>query len=187
MEAIDLGALYFFSTHQVEPMTTLSLWLTTLGNFAFMAPLALGLCLVLARLRGGRTALLYATFVVLTFLLCWGTQWTVGRPRPDVRERVLPLPTAPSFPSGHATNSLLIFGLFGLLVTRGWPSTSRRWTFCLVFFLLAFLMGITRLYLAVHFVSDVVGGWMLALGLTLIALALDRSPQVTAPFDAPSP
>lgn len=176
MEAVDLGAVYFFSTHRMEWLNTLMVAITTTGNFQVLLPMSLVLALVLFWQRGSRTGGIFMIAAVVTCLATYATQEIVARPRPDVFDKVIPTPTVPSFPSGHTSNSLLIYGLFGLLLTRTWPSSRRRMGVVVPLFLLAFLIGFTRLYLAVHFVSDVLGGWVLGLGILLCAYGADHVP-----------
>ncbi|MCL5979613.1 MAG: phosphatase PAP2 family protein [Gammaproteobacteria bacterium] len=82
----------------------------------------------------------------------------VDRPRPPFG---LALGT-PAFPSGHSSLALLVYGLIALLLQRQMPS---RWLGSAVFLCLgALILGISwsRLGLGVHWLSDVLGGWVLA-------------------------
>jgi len=176
MEAIDLGTVFFFATHRSPVVDALVVAITTVGNFEVMFPLAVLFTVTLARLRGWRTAALYAGTALLTYLVCLGTQHAVGRERPDVLEMVIPKPTQPSFPSGHATNSLVVLGLFGLLATRDVKSARLKWSVrVLLVGVLPLLIGFSRIYLTVHYVSDVLGGWLLASAILFVACGLDRS------------
>lgn len=105
----------------------------------------------------------------------------VGRLRPVVAHPVAH-GTGNSFPSGHSLGSIVIYGavlLVFLPATRpGWPRTALRYGAGL----LIAAIGISRILLGVHYLSDVVGAW--ALGLTwlgITALAFDplHSPQET--------
>ncbi len=175
MEATDLGTVYFFSTHQIASLNPVILALTALGGLKVLAPMAVCLIGVLAWLRGWRTAGLYAVAVIVTALLCLGTKYAVGRERPAVRDRIVAPPASPSFPSGHAANSLVIYGLFALLASRNLKSSAAQWTICtLLLFLLPLLIGFSRIYLTVHFLTDVLCCWLLGLGIILVAYGLDR-------------
>ncbi len=57
-------------------------------------------------------------------------------------------------PSGHAQNALSVWGLLA-------ASSSRRWAWPVVA-VLVFLIGLSRIYLGVHFPTDVLGGWLVA-------------------------
>ncbi|SCL22683.1 undecaprenyl-diphosphatase [Micromonospora rhizosphaerae] len=99
----------------------------------------------------------------------------VGRLRPVVD---VPITHAPgnSFPSGHALGSFVAYGALLLVFL---PAMSPRWrkpAIAIVALLVA-LIGLTRIALGVHFVSDVIGGWLLGaawLGVSAYAFRLWR-------------
>lgn len=104
-------------------------------------------------------------------------KWTLRRPRPiDIYQGI----SSWSFPSGHSTMSVVIYGFLAVLVVRG-CRTSRRWLPFGAAIGLSLLIAFSRLYLGAHWFSDVVGG--LALGwawVTLLGLAyLHRAPEAT--------
>lgn len=97
----------------------------------------------------------------------------VGRLRPVVAHPVAH-GTGNSFPSGHSLGSIVCYGavlLVFLPATRpGWPRTALRYGTGL----LIAAIGISRILLGVHYLSDVAGGWALGLSwLGLTALAFD--------------
>jgi membrane-associated phospholipid phosphatase len=87
-------------------------------------------------------------------------------PRPFwVDNQVEPLVTETSFglPSGHSQNSAAIWGYFATLAKKRWLR--------ILFILLIFFIGISRLYLGVHFVVDILAGWLIG-GLLLWVFTL---------------
>jgi undecaprenyl-diphosphatase len=70
-------------------------------------------------------------------------------------------PSKYSFPSGHA---MATTALATALVIIAWP-TRGRWVVTPLALAYAFLIGVSRVYLGVHFPSDVLGGWALSLAL----------------------
>ena len=98
----------------------------------------------------------------------------VDRPRPSFDPLHELLNAA--FPSGHALTSAIAFGALGFFLVRGrgldpkvvWPSAVA----C------AFLVGLTRIYLGVHWPTDVLGGWALGAG-WVAAVALIVRPGVS--------
>jgi undecaprenyl-diphosphatase len=104
-----------------------------------------------------------------------------GRPRPEpidwqfeVFGRAIDFPTTLSFPSGHATTAMVMFGTIAYLVVRlEHTRTQRRWTLAAAA-LLILLIGLSRIYLGVHYPSDVIAGYLSGLAwATLVALGIE--------------
>lgn len=90
-----------------------------------------------------------------------------------------------SFPSGHTTTATIGYGLIAWLLLRLMPSASRRRAATLMAgaIVLATAIGLSRVYLGVHWLSDVIGGWSLGvLWLSLVVLGV----QVLRRFGPPA-
>jgi undecaprenyl-diphosphatase len=149
---------------------------THLGDGAVAAGVAALFVVLLLLLRRWRPALCIAAAVAAGFLLAEGVKDVVGRPRPDVawRPAEYPLPKTPSFPSGHAVDSTVAYASLGLIAGR---RLRRRWLRVLALVLglaLPLLVGFTRVYLGVHYFTDVLAGWGVGLTLALLAAWADR-------------
>lgn len=103
-----------------------------------------------------------ATFAAVAFigsaLLNLGSKQLFQRDRPSLWESVSPETTF-SFPSGHAMGSMTLAMVAILLA---WP-TRWRWPALLAAVTFALLVGLSRIYLGVHYPSDILGGWMAAM------------------------
>jgi undecaprenyl-diphosphatase len=100
----------------------------------------------------------------------------VGRLRPVVAQPIAH-GTGDSFPSGHSLGSMVCYGAILLVFL---PAARGRWrpAFVTVIVALTALIGISRILLGVHYLSDVVGAWALGitwLGVTAFAFELTRS------------
>ncbi|MFF1908799.1 phosphatase PAP2 family protein [Kitasatospora sp. NPDC058218] len=143
--------------------------------------------------RTVRIAQVCAPVVVLAAgqLLRNGLMRAFGRPRPPMADWVAASPSGYSYPSGHAFTAAVAAGLLVWAVLRG----TRRGPWAVVVVavsgLAAVAVGLSRVYLGVHWPFDVVGGWLLAalwLGLTLPLIPLiDRSPSDGGPPAPPPP
>ncbi len=90
------------------------------------------------------------------------------RPRPDLVEHLVATQT-PSFPSGHAMVSAIVYLTLGSLILRLVDSARVR-AYVLTFaIMLTLMIGISRIYLGVHWPSDVLAGW--AMGSAWASLA----------------
>jgi undecaprenyl-diphosphatase len=85
-------------------------------------------------------------------------KFVFARPRPEV---VSPAPRVftTSFPSGHATLSAITYLTIAALLARAYPSPILDFYFMLLAALLTVLIGLSRIYLGVHFPTDILGGW----------------------------
>jgi undecaprenyl-diphosphatase len=131
---------------------------TALGSFAVLTIVVATVVgyLLLTGQRAAAALLLVSVLggVLLNNVLKLG----FARPRPDLvapAARVFTL----SFPSGHATLSAVTYLTLGALLTRLNPSHRLRIYFMAVGILLTLLVGISRIYLGVHYPTDVLAGW----------------------------
>jgi undecaprenyl-diphosphatase len=103
----------------------------------------------------------------LGFLLTILLKSMYERPRPDVVPHLAAVYTS-SFPSGHSMMSAVVYLTLGTLLTRLVPTPWLKFYFLSVALILTGLVGISRVYLGVHFPTDVLAGW--CAGLTWASL-----------------
>ncbi|MCX3059514.1 phosphatase PAP2 family protein [Streptomyces beihaiensis] len=129
---------------------------------------------LLVRQRERALAAWIAATLLVAALVQQGLKAAVGRPRPVWPDPVDSAHYA-AFPSGHAMTATVVCGLLLWLLRRYGASRAARraaWTVALVSVL---GVGLTRLWLGVHWPSDVVGGWLLgALTAAVSAAAYER-------------
>ena len=85
-------------------------------------------------------------------------KWFFMRPRPDFPNAFYH-ETGYSFPSGHAMMAVIFYGMVAYLLVHAVPRWHWQVGFVMSACTLALLIGFSRLFLGVHFVSDVLGGW----------------------------
>lgn len=111
--------------------------------------------------RKQRSVALY--FLVMaggSFLLSAVLKAVFGRARPDIVEHVVHASSA-SFPSGHTLRSAAVF-LSLLILARLYSEALRSRAFTVFMFLLFMGIGVSRIYLGVHWPSDIIFGWLIA-------------------------
>jgi membrane-associated phospholipid phosphatase len=159
---------------------------TSLGSSPVLgAVVAVAAIYLLIRRRWRLTLYLIAT-AAGAFVLDPVIKALVGRLRPVVAHPVAH-GIGNSFPSGHSLDSIVCYGALLLVFL---PATRGRWrtTFISVVVALVALIGISRILLGVHFVSDVIAGWAVGiawLGVTAVAFELARQ-AAGQPLTAPA-
>ena len=133
-------------------------FITRVGYQWGLIPLDIGIVVVLLLIRRWREAAFAALSFVGSALLNMGSKQFFQRDRPSLWESIAPESTY-SFPSGHAMGSMTLAATAILLA---WP-TRWRWPVVIVMVPFAFAVSISRVYLGVHYPSDILGGWCAAL------------------------
>ncbi len=94
-----------------------------------------------------------------------------ARPRPEVVPHLRDVLSS-SFPSGHTMGAAIVYMTLGVMFMKSFRSR-RAQAFCLLLALfLTVAVGLSRVYLGVHYPSDVLGGWLAALSWTLACWSL---------------
>lgn len=142
--------------------------------------LATGL-LALAATRSWRPMLFIAVALVGEALLYLAVSRLVGRPRPEVADLTTGLPSAASWPSGHAAAAAVLYGAIAAVVVlhRG---SRLRWLVVAGAVLLPLGVALSRLYLAAHYPTDLVAGLVLGTAWLLTCLRL-LPPAAPPPLD----
>ena len=113
-----------------------------------------------------RFALLVAACALGAGLWMWLLKQLYGRTRPTVVTHLDPLESL-SFPSGHSMVSEALYLTLAVLLARAVPRRRLRIFVVVAGVGLAVLVGISRIYLGVHYPTDVVGGWVFGLAWAL--------------------
>ena len=172
MQAIDTSILSFFTNHRTEWLNFFMLTVTYSGSYVvagglvFLSAISFyihkhtGRVLQLLISVGGAVGTTYALKHIFF------------RARPLAE--ALYLETGSSFPSGHAT---IAMALYGFLLFALWQHDKHHFKNPLIFFLtiLIALVGVSRLYLGVHYLSDVAAGYAIGFIWILISLAISKS------------
>ena len=100
----------------------------------------------------------------------------MGRPRPSIVV-VLDPTGGLSFPSGHSLGASAIYPMLGILLSTAFEELRLKVFVLAMAVALALLIGFTRVFLGVHYPTDVIAGWMLGSAWTIICGLVGRGLQ----------
>lgn len=145
------------------------LTITNLGSPLVITILSILLTVYLVFRGKWRDALFLDGCVITTWWVMGRLKELLARPRPSGEH--LAYATGFSFPSGHAMVSTAFYGFLAYLALRFIPGRSGR-IIASILIILIFLIGISRVYLNVHYFSDVVAGFLLGAIILLVFVRL---------------
>jgi undecaprenyl-diphosphatase len=173
----------------IGPKWFVDLWrdITALGSTAILTLVTAAAAGYLVLQRQYRTLILLLSATLGGLLITLLLKDLFARPRPEFAAEGAYVLTA-SFPSGHSALSAVVYLTLGTLLAR----TSRQYRFKLYFIgmavLVTLLVGFSRVYLGVHYPTDVLAGWCIgliwALLCWLIARFLQKRGAIEPPQDA---
>ncbi|MBI6629599.1 phosphatase PAP2 family protein [Pontibaca salina] len=160
---------------------------TGLGSAPVLTLIAFAVLVFLILRRQPATALFLAVAIVGGQALGHLAKSSFARPRPDIVPHFVDAVSA-SFPSGHSMMAAVTYLTLGVMLARTERKFRMRAFYISLAVVLSFLVGISRLFLGVHWPTDVLAGWTLgaawALGVWLVARMMARHGQIETSFRA---
>lgn len=148
---------------------------TGLGGPVWMPVLATATAVLLALLWRSRTPVVLMLIAAAGSLAMTSTGKTlIGRARPPQAEAVPPFESSPSFPSGHTLNATVLTAVVVYLLLRRVSSRRARVATVVVGVTFAGAMGLSRVFLGHHWLTDVVAAWLLGLGWAAVVITAHR-------------
>lgn len=156
---LDLNIYKFFSENIInDKLTPIVKVITHIGGAKIVFVLTV---LAIILIKGLKNKLFLLTGIVGTAGLNVVLKHIVQRERPNIN-RLIP-EKGYSFPSGHSMMSMAFYGMLIFLIFKYVKNTALKWTLIVILTILLSTIGITRIYLGVHYPSDVIGGFVVSL------------------------
>ena len=159
-----------FAPWRVEPLVSAFLWITALGSSpSVVASVIIATGFLWSQRRFRIIAALWITCLGAVATTSIG-KLLIGRHRPPTELDVTVVTS--SFPSGHATAAMAVFGFLAYAIARALPTIRERFEVAFWTGILILLIGFSRIFLGVHYVTDVVGGFLVGGFWLLIGFAI---------------
>ena len=139
-----------------DSITPIAKYITQLGGAIFLIILSLFLLIVI---KNKKMSLLICLNLVLSAILNQALKFIVQRPRPT-EYRIID-ETGYSFPSGHSMVSAAFYGFLIYFIYKNIKNKYIKWSLITLLSCIILLIGISRIYLGVHYTSDVLAGFLL--------------------------
>ena len=132
--------------------------MTALGGVAVLGGMTLAVAGYLLMIRKYHAMWLVLSATTGGLVISTLLKWMFSRERPQLVPHLSVVHTS-SFPSGHSMLSAVVYLTLGVMLARLVPNRSAKIYFMFLAIFLSFLIGISRVYMGVHYPTDVLAGW----------------------------
>ena len=155
---------------RTEPLTTFMEIITNLSSSYVLIAITIGIWIFVKNKKVGWCV---ASNLVITVLLNQLLKYIIQRPRPDGYRLITE--SGYSFPSGHSMVSMAFYGLIIYLIWKMVKNKKIKYISCGILGILIPMIGFSRIYLGVHYASDVIGGFAISIVYLLLYTNITRS------------
>lgn len=177
IKKFDVSLLQFLYSLRTEYLTDIFLFFTTLGSVLFISIFSVLLGVYLAVRKKIYELIFLGISIGGTYATVYVLKAFIGRARP-VADMAYYLENSLSFPSAHAAGAFAFYGCLAILLSLSARELWQKKAIYTILSLTVFIIGLSRMYLGVHYLSDVVGGYLV--GATWLLLAHYISKKITA-------
>lgn len=170
----DIIGYKMISTFLISDFVTpIAKFITNFGGAIFLSIATIALLLLIKNKKIGLS--IFSNIVIIT-ILNQLLKRILRRPRPT--EFRIVEETGYSFPSGHSMVSLAFYGYLIYLIYRYIKNKYIKWSLIVLLSILICLIGISRIYLGVHYTSDVLGGFLLSISYLVVYISLIKNLKI---------
>lgn len=174
VDRMDERVLGWFARRRSSDLTRFFVTFTSLGSRHVLVPLGLGVAIAL--MLGGRPGMAFAVWASLTGAMALSglLEIWVERARPDVVPHLVSA-GGYAFPSGHAAQSASFWVTLALLVAGHVRGRALRAFLVGYALLIGAIVSLSRMYLGVHYLSDVIAGTLLGVSWALVVVGAEQA------------
>ena len=155
---------------RTEPLTVIMKVITNLSSAYVLIAITIGTLLFI---KNKKVGLCVASNLVIATLLNQLLKHIIQRPRPDGYRLIAE--SGYSFPSGHSMVSMAFYGLLIYLIWKMVKNKKIKYASCTILAILIPMIGFSRIYLGVHYASDVIGGFAISIAYLILFASITKS------------
>ena len=160
----DVKGYDFISKYLISDYATpIVKFITNFGGATFLIAISISLCVAI---KNKKICIAVVANLIIISILNFLLKGILQRPRP-IEYRIID-ESGYSFPSGHSAVSMAFYGFIIYLIYRYIKNKYIKWTLIIALMILIIAIGISRIYLGVHYTSDVIGGFLVAISYLIL-------------------
>ncbi len=171
MFQIDLRIMNLVSAFRDAGITKALIFFTYLGNWQVIIGLSIIAIIILGLLRERRKIVFLAMALISGEVIKELLKFLIHRPRPDISFSLIS-ESGYSFPSGHAVISVIFYGMVVYFIYKLCRKIWQKIILLVAFATLILLIGFSRIYLGVHWASDIIAGWLIGFAILLFFILI---------------
>lgn len=109
--------------------------------------------------------------MIITLLINQGLKYIIQRPRPPLEERLISQ-SGYSYPSGHSMMAMCLYGVLIYLINTKLKNKKLKIILTIILSIIILLIGVSRIYVRVHYPSDVAAGFLITISILVINITL---------------
>lgn len=155
---------------RAEPLTRIMGILTNFGGAYMLIGLAI---MITIFSKNKKTAFIIDLNLIIITIFNLILKNIIQRPRPEGYRLIAE--SGYSFPSGHSMISMAFYGLIIYMIWKTMKNKKLRNIVCVLITILVILIGISRIYLGVHYASDVIGGFVVSIAYLIVYVSITKT------------
>ena len=169
---IDSAVYNFISKYFInDNMTNVMKFITWFGG-----PIGIALIGIISVLKNRKIIISMPICLVLGTILSNIVKVIFARERPSINP--LAVETSYSFPSGHSMMSMILYGYLIYLIYDCIKNKKIKWIYISILSILILAIGFSRIYLGVHYTSDVIGGFTFGIAYLIIFIEIIKNKKI---------